>query len=88
MHETPACGASASEHRSAGELIDTERTLPSISLQELSTAIAVSDGRATRGYIIETKGASIAATPEGAIIGVFSTRREAFRAISEQQRTA
>jgi hypothetical protein len=53
-----------------------------ISQAELSQALAVSDGRHLRGYVLETKGASLATDPDGAIIGAFATRRQAFHAIS------
>jgi hypothetical protein len=79
--------ASGVRSNAARLLIDPEFTNSSrVSQEMLSCALAVSDGRDVRGFIVETKGASIAVDPDGAIIGAFATRREAFRAISEQHR--
>jgi hypothetical protein len=89
QNETPARqGASGSGRRSAVELINPEFTKSShISQADLSSALAVTDGGTTRGFIVQTKGAAIAVDPDGGIIGAFATTREAFRAISEQPRS-
>jgi hypothetical protein len=68
------------------EIVPTIIQPARVSQADLSSALSVSDGGITRGFIVETKGASIAVDTDGGIIGAFSTRREAFKAISEQHR--
>ncbi len=76
--------ASGVRSNAARRLVDPEITKSShVSQEMLSSALAVTDGGATRGFIVQTKGASVAVAPDGAIIGAFATTREAFRAISE-----
>jgi hypothetical protein len=47
-----------------------------------SSAIAVSDGRALIGHIVEIECTPVAVATDGVTIGTFGRRQEAFQAIS------
>jgi hypothetical protein len=53
-----------------------------ITQAQLSSAIVVSDGRRTLGYIVESKGNAIAVSLDGHAISTHRSRREAFKSIS------
>jgi hypothetical protein len=87
--EARAVARASGLRSSAGELlIDPEFKAAQAAAQALlaGNSIAVYNGNACLGHIVEVDHRAVALTPDGITIGVYRRRQGAFKAISEQQR--